>query len=234
MIDIHTHCLPGLDDGSPDTKTSIEMLAGSRKQGVRACFATPHCVLHHPMGLSEFLHNRERSYKRLLDVVEDTDEKLPKIILGAEVYLDHDISEYEDLEKLCLGNTKYMLLEFSREGINPVMVTEWLYSLTVRGIKPVIAHVERYFEWEEIINRTIGMGYIYQLNAENFLSFFGRRYMKKIIEYGQDYIVASDMHNTADRSSKMREAYQKSLKMFPKLTKSMFWDNAYEIIKEDI
>lgn len=233
MIDIHTHCLPEIDDGAKNVDESVKMLIDSRKQGVRAVVATPHCVLHHPMGLKEFLSDRERAFNKLKTKMENTEEELPKILLGAEVYLDHDISDFPELEKLCIGSTDYMLVEFSRETLSP-LIPEWLYALNVRGIKPILAHIDRYYEWEGILNFTAGTEVVYQINAENFLSFFGRRRVKRILEYGCDYIVSSDMHNMDERPTKMKEAYNKSMKLFPTLTSKMFWDNAYEMLKKDI
>lgn len=233
MIDIHTHCLPGIDDGAKDAEESIKMLIDSRQQGVRVAVATSHCVLHHPMGLKEFLSDRERAFDKLKKEMGNVEEDLPKILLGAEVYLDHDISDFPNLEKLCIGSTNYMLVEFSRETLSP-LIPEWLYALNVRGIKPIVAHIDRYYEWERILEFTPGTEVVYQINAENFLTFFGRRHVKRILEYGNDYIVSSDMHNMDERPSKMKEAYNKSIKLFPTLTKKMFWDNAYEILKRDI
>ncbi|MBQ7040261.1 MAG: hypothetical protein IJN39_06805 [Clostridia bacterium] len=233
MIDIHTHCLPGLDDGASDVNESMEMLIDSRKQGVRVCVATSHCTLHHPLGLKEFISGRELAWQKLKAKMEQTEAELPKVLLGAEVYLDHDISDFPELEKLCIGTTNYMLVEFSRETMSP-LIPDWLYELTVRGIKPIVAHLDRYMEWEDILNLTTGTDIIYQLNADNFMSFFGRRHIKKILEYERNYIISSDMHNTSERASKMHDAYKKSIKMFPSLTKKMFWDIGYEIIKKDI
>jgi len=233
MIDIHTHCLPGIDDGAADVSESIKMLEESKRQGVRVCVATPHCTLHQPMGLKEFLSDRDRAWNCLKTEIERTKAEVPEILLGAEVYLDHDISDFPELEKLCIGKTNYMLVEFSRESITP-MVPEWLYSLTVRGIKPIVAHIDRYFNWEEILNATSGTEIVCQINADNFLSFFGRRHVKRIIEYGFDYIISSDMHNMVDRVTNMKEAYKKSRRMFPALTEEMFWSNAYNILKYDI
>lgn len=233
MIDIHTHCLPGIDDGAADVSESIKMLEESSRQGVKVCVATPHCVLHQPMGLKEFLSDRDRAWNELKAEIERTKAEVPEILLGAEVYLDHDISDFPELEKLCIGETNYMLVEFSRETITP-MVPEWLYSLTVRGIKPIVAHIDRYFNWEEILNATAGTEIVCQINADNFLSFFGRRHIKRIIEYGFDYIISSDMHNMDNRVTKMAEAYKKCSRMFPALTEDMFRCNAYNILKGDI
>ena len=233
MIDIHTHCLPGIDDGASSVSESIKMLEESRKQGVRVVVATPHCALHHPLALDEFMANRKKAYSALNAEMEKSNAELPRIMLGAEVYLDHDISDVDNIEKLCIGSTNYMLVEFSRESISP-LVPEWLYSLNVRGIKPIVAHIDRYFEWEEILNLISGTDITFQINADAFLSFFGKRHVKKIIEYGFDYIVSSDMHNMDERVTRMKEAYKRSKRTFPHLTKEMFWDNAYEIIKGDL
>lgn len=233
FVDLHSHCLFGIDDGSKSVSESLQMLSDSFEQGVKICVATPHCQLHHPQSLSEFLKRREESFKMLCGEMEKTGQKYPVLLKGAEVYLDHDISVIEDLNKLCIGSGNYMLVEFSREGIS-TKVFDWLYSLNVRGIIPIVAHVERYPDFERLISEMSDLNVRLQVNADIFLSFSGRRIFRKLIQLNKNYIISSDMHNNDERRSRMSDAYKKTSKLFPELKDRLFWENGYEIVKKEI
>ena len=110
MIDRHCHILPGVDDGAKDVNESVAMLKESYNQGVRYCVSTSHCKLRTAGAMENFIEKRQKAYDVLIEATKDI--KIPRIILGAEVYLDNDISKYPDVEKLCIEGTKYMLVEF--------------------------------------------------------------------------------------------------------------------------
>ena len=170
MIDIHTHCLPYIDDGAKNLTESKALLRDSFEQGVSVCVATPHCVVHGNDAISAFLNRREQSYNALVSSVLCDGEKYPKIYLGAEVLLDHDISQYPDIKKLCIANTNYMLLEFPHM-VQSKETFDWLYSLTILGIKPIIAHIERYPNHNEMIPDFSDIDLLYQINASSLLGF---------------------------------------------------------------
>ncbi|MBR4030269.1 MAG: hypothetical protein IKJ06_02600, partial [Clostridia bacterium] len=126
-----------------------------------------------------------------------------------------------DIKSLCLGNSEYMLLEFPHAGVLPRSF-DWIYELTMCGIKPIIAHIERYPERELILNSLTGLDVIYQINASTFLSFSGRYAIRSLLKYDVPYIVSSDMHNNSMRPSKMKEAYTKAKKLFPDICDELF------------
>ena len=193
MIDLHTHCLPRIDDGAKNVDESLMMLKDSFSQGIKKCVATPHFQLEDSESIPAFLEKRQKAYELLMLEMEKTDDSYPEILLGAEVYLNCDISVYDDIKKLCIGKTDYMLVEFPRNYINP-QIHLLVRALLKKGIKPVIAHIDRYREWENLMKNMDGADVIYQINAENFLTFAGRKHVKKIIGKGKPLIVASDMH----------------------------------------
>lgn len=204
MIDIHTHILPNIDDGAKSVNESIEMLVDSYKQGVTHCVLTPHCVIHSENAIEDFLIRRERSYQILRERI-CTYENIPKIFCGAEVYCDHDISKYEDIFKLCIGKTNYMLIEFPITKRKKIF-TDWVYSLRMKDIKVIIAHIERYPNYNDIITDLEGLDIIYQINASNIINLGKRKIVKQIIKQNESFIVASDMHNMTSRRCKMQKA----------------------------
>lgn len=228
MIDLHSHFLPGIDDGAKSVEESIAMLSDSYLQGVSICVATPHCVLHHEDSIKTFLKHRERSLNLLTENISDIN--VPKLVMGAEVYFDNDLSEHPDIKSLCLGDSPYLLLEFPHTGVLPRSF-DWIYELTLCGVKPIIAHIERYPERERILNSLTGLDVIYQINATTFLSFSGRRVLRSLLKYDVPYIVSSDMHNNSMRPSKMKEAYTKAKKLFPDICDELFLNSEKLIIK---
>lgn len=230
MIDLHSHALPQIDDGAKNVETSIKMLRESFSQGVELCALTPHCVLHQPDSLDNFLAKRKVSFELLQEKISQTNLSVPQLRLGAEVYFDNDISQYEGIEKLCIEGTNLLLVEFPMKNISRKSY-EWLYSLTLKGITPLIAHVDRYQCYDAFINDFSDLDVVYQLNAENFLSFFARQHIKKILKNEEKFIVSSDMHNLEDRPCNMKAAFLRAEKMLGAVkAKRLFRKNAADLL----
>lgn len=205
MIDIHTHCLPEMDDGAQNVNMSILMLQDSLSQGISVCVATPHCILHDDNAIQRFIERRKKSFDKLTQHIKSKKIDVPKIILGAEVYLDNDINQYKDMDELCIGNTNFILLEFPTDRQSKY-IYDWIYNLTISGFKPIIAHIDRYSNYDKIINELRGLDIIYQINASRILSFLGRKKVKKIMNFTNSIIIASDMHNTTIRACNIQKA----------------------------
>ena len=110
MIDFHTHVLPGIDDGSRGTDMSMQMLETSYNYGIDVMVATPHFYIRHT-DVEGFLRHRNDSYRALMHKAKSRNTPIPDIRLGAEVFYFTGISALEDLDKLCIEGTKYLLLE---------------------------------------------------------------------------------------------------------------------------
>ena len=143
MIDIHAHYLPAVDDGAKDVRESIRMLTEAFKQGVTVCAGTPHVLVHKEGDVDTFLEKRKASEEELNAFLSGTEGAIPRLIYGAEVFLDNDISKYKDIKKLCISGTDLLLVELSTVKSDS-RYSEWLYSLNLIGIVPVIADFERY------------------------------------------------------------------------------------------
>lgn len=236
LIDLHSHYLSGIDDGAENTNESIRMLKDSFCQGVRLSVATPHCTVHRSEDIEHFLEVREQSIEKLNSKKEKQSVRLPRQLYGAEIYLDNNINAYPDIKKLCIGETNLLLVEFPLEKYNHACA-DWLHSLNLTGIRPVVAHIDRYIFWQEMLNDFQGLDIVYQINAARFLNFSGRRLIKKLLKYHLFYVVSSDMHNMQNRSCNMSDAYRKAekwlgkktaLKLFQTNAKSLFTMNQKE------
>lgn len=226
-IDLHSHCLPNIDDGAKSVEESLSMLRESYRQGVGICAATPHCTVHRQADIDRFLAKRQAGFDKIKNELKEGEH--PKVILGAEVYLDNDLNNYEGIEKLCLENTSYIMLEFPIDKANPAWA-EWIYALNRKGLKVLVAHVDRYPEWEKMMADFKGLDVKYQVNASRFIEFMGGRLLKALMGYNHGYIISSDMHNTTTRACNIEKAYIKAKKKYPEVVDQIFGLNAEKIL----
>jgi len=197
MIDIHSHILPFIDDGSSGIQETLQMLESSKKQGVDIIFATPHFSAEKE-NPEQFLKRRNNSFSKC----QFNDMSLPQIQLGAEVAYFNGISQSESIKALCLDNSNLLLLEMPFSPWTNRMVND-VCQLHVRlGIIPVMAHVERYLR-QESSSGYIEMLYrnkvMFQCNANFFVSLSTRRKAFSMLRKGMVHFLGSDCHNTDSR-----------------------------------
>lgn len=192
MTEMHCHLLPGIDDGSDSPDTSRKMLEMLREQGLSRIYATPHFYAHRERGVERFLEKRQEAFEKLGD---------KEIMLGAEVAIEHGISELPGIEKLAYQGTNLILLEFPYTKYSSWMETEIFNIAAEYKLKPVIAHIHRYTELftKEQMEHILGFPAIFQINNEAFSSFGQSRFVKKLIKYELPLIFGSDAHNLSNR-----------------------------------
>lgn len=139
-VDMHSHLIPGIDDGSQSMDETVVMLAKFESLGYRKLITTPHVM-------SDYYRNTPEIILKGLDKVRDTAAKLNlKIELeaAAEYYFDESLmGRLQRREKLMTFGDNYVLFEFSFMS-EPVQVKELLFEMLTQGYKPVLAHFERY------------------------------------------------------------------------------------------
>lgn len=198
VIDLHSHVLPKMDDGSKSVEMSLEMLRSARNMGVDAMVATPHFYGFRESS-STFLERREHSFQRLSRALEDGP---PAILLGAEVEFFSGITELENLDCLCANGTKTLLLEMP--------FAPWTgYELDVvstlcldRGYHVVLAHLERFVPLQkdmEVLERILSLPLWVQINAEALLHITKRGRWVELFREGRAHLLGSDCHNLTSR-----------------------------------
>lgn len=225
MIDVHSHILPGVDDGSKTVEMSIAMLKDSALHGVDTVISTSHCYLREERDIKEFLLKRNESYAVLKKAIDREHMFLPKIVLGAEVHIENDISGVKGLQELCIAGTDYILTELSY-GKWHASVYDALYSMTLKGMRPVMAHIERFFDNEKEFGNLRDIELAYQINAESFYNPVYKKAIGYLLKNGMANVIGSDMHNTSVRVQNLKLGYKKIKKDYGKGCAEYFEGNA--------
>ena len=192
LIEAHSHILACIDDGSNSVETSKRMIAEMRKQGVTKIYATPHFYAHREKSLERYLEKRQAAWEQLGD---------KSILLGAEVAIEHGISEIEGIKNLAYQNTDLILLEFPYRKYENWMENEIFSIAQENDLTPVIAHIHRYLEFftKEQMEHILEFPAIFQINNEAFAEHKQAKFVKRLIKDGFPTIFGSDSHNMTTR-----------------------------------
>lgn len=204
MIDMHSHILPGIDDGSQSVEESLALLTCLREQGVQTVVATPHFYADRD-DPERFLSRREEARARL----EWGEAELPRILLGAEVAYFDGMCHSAELTRLQVGNSGLLLVEMPFVAWTQRMITEVTQLPLLTGLTPVLAHVERYRRRDQLPKyrrQLLEQGILFQCNAEPFLSMKERRWVLSQLKKGCIHFLGSDAHNLTVRPPKMEQA----------------------------
>lgn len=214
MLDIHTHILPMMDDGSRSLRQSECMLRQEMKQGIDWVVLTPHYYADRETP-NDFLRRRKTSIELLESGIPDFSQ-LPKWRLGAEVAFFQGISRIENLECLCIDGTNAILIEmpFSRWSTN--ILNELVYLLKNRDIQPIIAHIERYMKHQPIgtVRELCMAGIWMQANASFFTNWNTSLIALWMLKQQRIHFIGSDCHNPKYRQPNLgiaRELIEKRL-----------------------
>jgi protein-tyrosine phosphatase len=210
MIDLHCHILPGIDDGSPDLATSLEMARIAVADGITTTFCTPHIYPGLYENTGPDIKRRAANLQLILN-----DKGIPLTLnYGADAHLVPDILDSVRSKRVpTLGDSRYLLLEPSH-NVRPPRFQESVFALIAAGYTPVITHPERlswigdhYDDFTSLANS----GAWLQVTAGALLGRFGQfaqRYAEKFVDEGWTAVIASDAHTTTRRAPQMAEAVE--------------------------
>lgn len=200
FVDIHSHWLPGVDDGASTVEEAVALLQGLRQIGFDLVCATPHMRT----GLFDNTrHELEQVFEEVRPRIAQADD-VPELALGCEHYLDDVV--YERLlgdEGLPYPAGKSALVELAYDDF-PAKLAERLFELRVRRIRPVLAHPERYRPvWRdlEVLDPLLDGGTVLQLDVGALTGQYGRRprrVAERLAEAGYYYCASSDAHRLED------------------------------------
>lgn len=212
-MDIHTHIVPGIDDGASSMEEALKMAGMAYDEGIRVIVATPHYGLRNPG------YDRDKAVKTCRQLREKVMERHGdmKVYTGNEIYYSPGIVEDLDKKKaLTIGGTSYVLIEFSVKEELDVMINA-VRSLVMAGYRPILAHVERYEALQkklDEIKELIELGAYIQVNTNSFMGGkFDKRtaWCTRLLREGCIHFVASDCHNCTSRKPLMKTAVQRMI-----------------------
>ena len=210
MIDIHSHILPGIDDGARNMEMSLAMLKIAEENGTKTIVATPHYI----KGIYENEFNKVfKAYEELILIAKKSNLNI-EILLGQEVMLDkHSLKLCKSLSLKGINDTRYMLIEFPMDAI-PKDAFDLIYELRLLNYIPIIAHPERYkYIYEEItkINEFIEEGCCFQINTGSLQGIFGKKIKDcatQLVAQGLVNFIASDTHSLNTRNPSLVKGYE--------------------------
>lgn len=197
MKDLHSHLLPGIDDGSNSMEESISLLKSAYESGITDMMLTPHYMYKTDYNCNN--KKKEKLFKELKDELIKNDIPI-NIYLGNEIYINEDIIKLIKKGDIhTLNNTKYILVELPLDS-EYKGAANTLYNLNVKGYKVILAHPERYKFLQnspDRIKEFIDNGILLQGNYQSLFNRYGKK-AKKLLKYyiKKRYItlLGSDVH----------------------------------------
>lgn len=204
IIDLHSHLLPQLDDGSDSVEMSLAMLRCEMEQGVGTVCATSHYYADQN-SITTFCERRAAALEKLRAALP---EGLPRVIPAAEVAFFTGISEHAGLERLCIEGTKTLMLEMPFTEWNEFQIEEVSTLVLDRGFHVVLVHPERFcgskgnaWRLEKLVELPVAL----QVNARTLIRWRTRKLGLKLLRATQYPLLGSDCHNLATRPPNLAE-----------------------------
>lgn len=234
MIDLHSHILPELDDGSQSLRESLAMARMAVDSGVTAMVATPHCIDDRTREVYD-------AWALMQEVLQEHEIPL-KLFPGMEIFGTTDtVRLLQEGKLLTLNGSRYPLIEFSFHSTGEEE-TRILRGVCKAGFRPIVAHPERYAYVQRdprIVNRWHRMGCLLQVNRGSLLGRFGRHAQQtafELVDRGFAAVVASDAHSHRMRTPWLEDVWTMLAKEFsPLCARTLLRENPQKILKnEDI
>jgi protein-tyrosine phosphatase len=194
--DMHSHFIPGIDDGAKSTADSLEMLAEMKALGFRKVITTPHIMADGYKNTPEIIL---KGLERLRNAVKEAGIDI-EVEAAAEYYFDYEFEKsIPDKNKLTFGN-KYLLWEMSFMN-KPENINEVIFEMQMSGYKPILAHVERYPFWHKefsIYEDLASRGTLLQLNINSIAGQYGgptKKAAEYLIDNNMISFLGTDCHN---------------------------------------
>lgn len=234
FIDIHSHILPGVDDGAENRTICIEMLREAYECGTQDIILTPH---YHPGKKYTDLQRQREKFIGLKQYLENDSEV--RVHDGNEIYYTHQTIDLLNCKQLSpLAESRYCLLEFP-VAIEYPAIENAVRALSMDGYWSVIAHAERYRCLRNLknIEELIKRGAYIQINASSVGRSFdvkNSHYIKQLLENELIHFIASDAHDLKERTPNMSRCYEWLNKHYgSEYTDQLMYENALYILQKE-
>lgn len=223
---MHSHILPGLDDGSPDLETSLELVRGLITLGVKRSIATPHII-------SDLYRNTPESIAAALQLLRNGLHEAGidfPVSAAAEYMLDNSFFEkLEQGEKMLTLHDNYILTEFSF-GYQPEHPQQMSFALITNGYTPILAHPERYAYFHhnyKAFHLLKDLGFVLQVNILSVTGYYGipvAKAARYILKNGLAKFAGTDLHH-ARHMAALQDP--KNQKIFLEVFKAEGWNDSF-------
>jgi protein-tyrosine phosphatase len=230
LIDIHSHILPEVDDGSKSWEISQEMCRMAAADGIEHVVATPHAN-------ERYAYDRER-LREILDRLRTLVGPKPQLSLGCDFHLSYENVQDTLLhpEKYTIDNSHYLLVELSNYSI-PAHVEDSFTQLGSKGITPVITHPERNPILQQGPQRVLNwveLGCVVQVTASAVTGAWGSRVLRVaewLLEREAVHVLATDAHDTKHRVPNLSAARREVEELYgAEVARALVEDNPRAII----
>jgi protein-tyrosine phosphatase len=232
--DIHSHILPGVDDGARDMEETLKMLSAAYEEGIRVIVATPHYI-------DGYMNASPDKLYTLIDeinMIHSGGRKKPKILPGNELLYSNDIIRALDKgDALTIRGTRYILLEFLEDASYRYIregVTRCLYA----GYIPILAHIERYQSlrnMDELVADLVKTGAYIQINFSSLkrsIHNTDRSFCSRLIKKSLVHFMGTDAHGAYDRTPSIQGAVTYLQDRYGEQTvRRLLWDNPITMLK---
>lgn len=237
FADIHTHILPGIDDGAKDREEALKMVRLAWQSGTKVLFLTPHYRGVFKKHTPDYLRESFASFCHTVH------EEFPEmqLVLGQEVHYQTDIPERLSRGRvLTMGESEYVLLEFRGNSLRAEIV-RGVVDVVRCGYTPIVAHAERYDAFRRdfsLVREVLGHGALLQLNADSVLGkhgFFVKRFCHKVLKQENAHFIASDAHETQMRVPVLEKCFSYVKRKYGEdYAARLFYRNAQVVMESKI
>lgn len=195
-VDVHSHFIPGIDDGSDSLETSLELIQGMIDFGYRKVITTPHVMSDYYKNTPEIIRS---GCDQLREALQKNNMNI-EIDCAAEYYLDAELKLKIKRKEVLSFGANYVLFELPFIS-EPPNLAEIIFEMQLAGYKPVLAHPERYTFWHlnfEKYQEMLDKGVILQLNINSITGHYSPQVKKialKLIQNEMIQLVGSDCHH---------------------------------------
>lgn len=212
-VDIHSHLIPGIDDGAKTMQESVALVKSLKDLGFKKLVTTPHIMNHRYPNTREIILSGLENLKKELALAE-----IDIIVeAAAEYYLDEHFVELLHKKEILTFGDNYLLFETSY-SLKPVNLEQTIFLIKSMGYKPVLAHPERYLYMHRDFNiyeRLKENGVYFQLNLNSLGGYYSKaveKVAKKIVKKGWVDFIGSDTHKQSHVQKFTKKFNSKSMR----------------------
>ena len=235
MIDVHSHMLYGIDDGSRSIEESINIIRKLSELGMTDIILTPHYIKD-----SRYVSPKSNNIElmnELKKALKDNNIDV-NLYLGNEIYIDDDIEELLQKKEISsLNDSKYLLIELPMSGVSD-NYEDIFISLIRNGFYVVLAHPERYVSFQKNFNKIYELndvGVLFQCNIGSMVEQYGKKakkVLKRMLKEDLVYMLGTDIHHDKKDFNYINDAKKKIRKIVSEdKLEDLLINNAKKIIK---